>query len=297
MKKIIDLHVHTNMSDGKFSPKEIIDIAKKNNVSVISICDHDTVLAYDDELFEYAKLNNIVVIPGVEVSARLNNIGIHVLGYNFDVNNQELRDKLCLLRNARNDYLYKVSDKLMNLGYVVNLEELVKNEIVTKAHIALDVINNSDNNDKLVQVFGHVPTKGEFIETIMNEGCPAYVEKMSITPKEVASLIKKAGGKVVLAHPVAYTREDNLTIEDILNIVNDMKPDGIEANYIYVDRNKNKINEISKWREFAGDNNLIATIGSDFHDDDVIYPDVGLINENLEFDDFYTDNIINSLLK
>ena len=91
MRKLIDLHIHTNISDGMFSPKEVIDEAYRNNASVISITDHDTIDAYTDEIFEYAKSKNIILIPGVEISAKAERSGVHILGYNFDINNRAFR--------------------------------------------------------------------------------------------------------------------------------------------------------------------------------------------------------------
>lgn len=293
----IDLHIHSNYSDGKFSPKEIIDMAKQNNVKYISITDHDNVDAYTDELFDYANKNNVTLIIGVEISTKTDRCGIHVLGYNYDLNNKELKDQLCKLRNARHDYLRKVSNKLSNLGFIVNTNELDKIDSVTKGHIANDVVNNKSNEEQLIKFFGHLPNKGEFIETIMNEGCPAYVKKESITPKEAAKLIKNAGGKAVLAHPVAYTYEDNLTTEDIEIIVKDMNPDGLEANYIYVRKCENrKIDEIDKWKHFAKDNKLFETIGSDFHDFNGLSPEIGLINEKITYDEVFVNNIIDNLM-
>ena len=215
MEKLIDLHIHTVCSDGVLTPKEVIDEALANKVSTIAICDHDTIEAYNEELFEYAKEKNIKLILGVEISTKTKKCGIHVLGYNFDLNNKELREKLYNLRNARHIYLRNVAKKLEELGYKVAVDELDKIDAVTKAHIANDVIGNKENETKLKEVFGYVPQMGEFIETIMNEGCPAYVKKETISPKEASSLIHKAGGKVILAHPVAYSYEDNLTEEDI----------------------------------------------------------------------------------
>ncbi len=293
----IDLHIHSNYSDGKFSPKEIIDMAKQNNVKYISITDHDNVDAYTDELFDYANKNNISLIPGVEISTKTDRCGIHVLGYNYDLNNKELKDQLCKQRNARHDYLRKVSNKLSNLGFIVNTNELDKIDSVTKGHIANDVVNNKNNKEQLIKFFGHLPNKGEFIETIMNEGCPAYVKKESITPKEAAKLIKNAGGKAVLAHPVAYTYEDNLTKEDIEKIVKDMNPDGLEANYIYFRKCENrKINEIDKWKQFAKDHKLFETIGSDFHDFNNLSPEIGLINEKIIYNETFVNNIIDNLI-
>ena len=292
MEKIIDLHIHTNVSDGALTPKEIIDEAIKNNLHTIAIADHDTIDAYTNDLYDYAQEKNINLINAVEISTKINKAGIHVLGYNFDMNNKKLLDKLSLLRNARHDYLFNVAKKLNDLGYKVNTDELDKIEAVTKAHISLDVVNNKDNEQVLLTNFGHIPSKGEFIETIMNENCPAYVKKETITPTEAAELIRQANGKVILAHPVAYTYEDNLTDEEIISIIKDMKADGIEANYIYIDRNNNKINDIEKWNKIAKKLNLITTIGSDFHNFDNIHPVIGLINEDINI----TLNDINNIL-
>ena len=280
MDKIIDLHIHTNKSDGALSPREVVEEAIKNRVSAIAIADHDTIDAYSDELFDYAEANNIILVPAVEISTKTKKCGIHVLGYNFDLNDQNFREKLEKLRNARHDYLYGVSEKLEELGYKVNVDELDKIEAVTKAHISLDVISNKENEEILMKNFGHIPNKGEFIETVMNEGCPAYVKKVTITPSEAADLIRSAGGKAVLAHPVAYSYEDGLTEDDILELVKDMKVDAIEGNYLYVDRNDMMHDDTDKWNTFAKNNNLISTIGSDFHNKDGLRPEIGFRNTN-----------------
>ena len=278
MDKIIDLHIHTNKSDGALSPREVVEEAIKNRVSAIAIADHDTIDAYSDELFDYAEANNIILVPAVEISTKTKKCGIHVLGYNFDLNDQNFREKLEKLRNARHDYLYGVSEKLEELGYKVNVDELDKIEAVTKAHISLDVISNKENEEILMKNFGHIPNKGEFIETVMNEGCPAYVKKVTITPSEAADLIRSAGGKAVLAHPVAYSYEDGLTEDDILELVKDMKVDAIEGNYLYVGRNDMMHDDTDKWNTFAKNYNLISTIGSDFHNKDGLRPEIGFRN-------------------
>lgn len=295
MLKRIDLHIHTTISDGELTPKQVIDEADKNGVSVIAIADHDTIQAYNDELFEYAKSKNIEIIPAVEISTKANKAGIHVLGYNFDLNDITMQEKLYKVRNARHDYLHNVAEKLKTLGYTLNVEKLDKVDAVTKAHIALDVVENDNNKEILLKQFGHIPNKGEFIETIMNENCPAYVKKESLTPKQVADIIREANGKVVLAHPVAYVYEDSLIDEDILNIINEMKPDGLEANYLYVDRNNKEINEIDKWNKFAKEHNLFVTAGSDFHNKDGIRPEIGFVNKDFAIQEETIKEIINNL--
>lgn len=297
MAKRIDLHIHTNVSDGALTPKEVIDEAVKNNVSIIAISDHDTIDAYNDELFLYAKSKNIQLINAVEISTKIEKAGIHVLGYNFDMDSQDFRDSLYKLRNARHIYLHDVAKKLIELGYKINVDKLDEIEAVTKAHIALDIINNEENEKKLLAEFGHIPNKGEFIETIMNENCPAYVRKKTCTPKEAAEIIRKAGGKVVLAHPVAYIHEDNLTDDDIQNIVDEMKTDGIEAYYLYVDRNNQKFDESEKWNNFAKRNNLFVTIGSDFHNKDGIHPEIGFPNDEIELNENVVDEMVSNIIK
>lgn len=120
-------------------------------------------------------------------------------------------------------------------------------------------------------------------------------KKETVTPKEAAEMIRKANGKVVLAHPVAYVHEDNFTDEDILNIINEMKPDGLEANYLYVDRNNNIFDETEKWNKFAKENNLFVTVGSDFHNKDGIRPEIGFANTNFVLEDNVVDEIIKNL--
>lgn len=295
MEKIIDLHVHTNISDGALTPKEVIDEAANNNVSVLAIADHDIIDAYTDNLFNYAKEKKIEIIPAVEISTKTKKCGIHVLGYNIDINSEKLKNKLFELRNIRHKYLHDVSKALNDIGYKIDTDELDKIEAVTKAHIARDVIKHEENKDLLMKDFGHIPEMGEFIETIMNEGCKAYVKKDTVSPKDAANIIRAAGGKVVLAHPVAYKHEDNLTDEDILELVKETKADAIEANYIYINRDGVKINEVEKWNKFAKENGLLTTIGSDFHNFNKNSPIIGLINEDINLTNEEIEKILNNL--
>ena len=149
----------------------------------------------------------------------------------------------------------------------------------------------------LIKTFGYVPNRGEFIETIMNEGCPAYVKKATVTPKEAAEVIRKAGGKAVLAHPVGFKYEDDLEIKDVQKIVDKMNPDGIEANYLYVDRNDNRVDEVKKWREFAKKNNKFVTIGSDFHKKDGLRPEIGFVNWDIDLTTKEVEEILNNIIE
>ena len=291
----IDLHIHTIKSDGSLTPREIIDEAYKNGVKFLAITDHDTLGAYSEDLFDYAKQHGITIIVGVEISTKYNGKGFHVLGYNFDYKNNELNALLAKIRAIRSKYLIDVERKLADLGYVLNIEKLKNVESVTKANIALDIVENKLNEKILIETFGFVPSRGVFIETILNSGCPAYVRKEAISPKEASEAIKNAGGKVVLAHPVVYDKKDKIPTEMIEEVIHSMEIDGIEANYIYYDKNLNRFNDIQKWNEFAEHHGLFVTIGSDFHMDDGVKVKIGFVNQDFSLSDQQVDEILKNL--
>lgn len=290
----IDLHIHTNNSDGEKSFYEIIDMAKKNDIKTISVTDHDTISGYTKHNIEYARKKGIKLITGVEISTKTKKCGIHILGYSIDIMNKNLNIELDKLRNSRHIYLKEVTRVLRKIGYVVNYNKLSKIEAVTKAHIADNIVNNPKNKKKLISEFGFIPNKGLFIETLMNEGQKAFIRKNSITPNEAAKIIRDAGGIVVLAHPMAYTYEDNLTDNEIISIIKDINADGIESYYIYVDKNNKVINDVDKWAHIANKHSLFSTIGSDFHKEDGIRPTIGLENVINQLEIVNSDSILSN---
>lgn len=296
MSKIIDLHIHTNCSDGKFSPLEIIDMAKNNNVSIIAIADHDTLKAYNEVVFLYAAKKDIQLINAVEISTKFEGYGIHILGYGFDLKNKELLKMIEKAENARLNYLLEVSEKLEQFGFIVNLDNLKNFPSVTKYHIANEVIQNQKNDKLINNIFHKVPSIGEFIETIMNENCPCFVKKYCPTPKKISEIIKQAGGKVVIAHPVAYIYENGFTIKDVEDLIKEIKPWGIESYYWYVDKFGKVINEVEKWKDVANKYGLVNTIGSDFHTFSPNNAVLGLLNTDLSLNEEELTNILEVLL-
>lgn len=291
---IIDLHTHSTCSDGTLSPKQIIDRAIENGVKIISITDHDSISAYIPELIRYAGDRGVTLVKGIEFSTKAKGVGFHILGYNIDLDNRCLKETINNLQNARKNYLLDVSKKLEELNYCVEVDKLLTLPSITKSHISANIVGNPKNEEELIKVFGYIPSKGEFIETIMNEGCPAYTPKFGITPKEASDIIHSAGGVVILAHPVAYTHEDNLSTQEIMEVALDIGADGIEGNYLYVDSKNIPYNECEFWNEQAKNNNLVSTIGSDFHRVDTIRPEIGLSTYHLSNDNL---KAIKKLLK
>lgn len=278
--------MHSTCSDGVLSPKQIIDRAVENGVKIISITDHDSISAYTPELVKYAKDCDITLIKGIEFSTKFKGIGFHILGYNVNLENNLLKEAVDKLKNSRKNYLFDVSKKLEELNYVVDTDKLMTLPTITKSHISANIVGNSKNKEELLKTFGYIPNKGEFIEAIMNEGCPAYTPKFGITPKEASEIIRDAGGVVVLAHPVAYVHEDKLSPSEIMEVAFDIDADGIEGNYLYVDSKNIPFDECAFWNEQAKENNFVSTIGSDFHRNDGIRPEIGLSSYNLSEENF-----------
>lgn len=100
-----------------------------------------------------------------------------------------------------------------------------------------------------------------------------------------------------MAHPIAYANEDGLTEDDIQKIVDDMKPDGIEAYYFHTDCNNQRHDESERWCEFAKRNGLFVTVSSDFHFKDGIRPEIGLVNTDLKLDDDVVDEMIRNIIE
>ena len=120
MERIIDLHIHTNLSDGAFSPKEIIELARNNNLSVIAIADHDSTMAYTTETFDFAEKNNITLIPAVEMSTRYAGVGIHVLGYNINLNNNFI-SKFTEFKKQSISFMLIIGRQFINFAFVTKI--------------------------------------------------------------------------------------------------------------------------------------------------------------------------------
>lgn len=275
----IDFHIHSCYSDGKLTPYEIVNLASEREIKYISITDHDTIKAYSDDLFVYANKKKVHLVSGVELSTQKGHRRFHILGYNIDLKNIRLIRHLQQMQISRTLYLDNVANKLKQHGFVLDKASLKNIESVTKAHIAQAVIDNPLNAKKLNEIFKTIPQRGMFIETLLNEGCPCYVKREMITPAQAARIIRGAGGIVVLAHPVAYLYENNMSIEEVANVVTSIKADGLETKYLYVDKDNRHVYDNHAWHQFAKDNNLIETSGSDFHFHDDIHPDLGELNE------------------
>lgn len=234
-----DLHIHTNASDGKFTIEEVIEKAKKANLDVISITDHDCF----DSALKAINRTDIEVILGIELSTTLNGESIHILGYfNSDADLENLNIVLENQLVNRRKRAFKIIEKLDKLYNIkLDLNEFIDIKSITRGSICRAIINQGYHYDQKI-IFGQM----------IGAGCPAYIPSTKISSKEGIDLIHSANGLAVIAHPMDIKKNN---IENIIKL----GIDGIEAIYPHQEEKREKYCHIAK------KHNLFITAGSDFH--------------------------------
>ncbi|MDD5190642.1 MAG: PHP domain-containing protein [Dehalococcoidales bacterium] len=243
----IDLHIHTNASDGKYSPAEIVRKAAGLGLEAIAISDHDTVNGIKPALEaaqEFPKLN---LIPAVELSTDVPSGEIHVLGYYIDYTNEEFEANLSNMRSSRLDRAHKIIAKLAELGMKIDydrVQQIAGTGTLGRPHIAQALMEK-----------GYIQDFKEAFSKYIGHGGPAYVERDKLTPVEAVQLIGHTGGLPVLAHP--------LTAGNVENIILELKPAGLVGMEVYYAAYA--FEEVSPLLGLAYKHGLIATGGTDYH--------------------------------
>jgi predicted metal-dependent phosphoesterase TrpH len=197
-----DLHVHSTYSDGFFSPQELIQRARKCNLSVISLTDHDHVGGIA-EAIEEGKRYGIEVVPGVELSVALNDKDIHLLAYFFDYTDKHLLDYLAFFRHERLKRAERIVQKLNNINIPLKINSVLEQAgigSVGRPHIASALVEE-----------GLIDSYHDAFMRYIGVGAPAYEKKYQLSPKEATKLVSDAGGLTFLAHPGKYTTEFELS--------------------------------------------------------------------------------------
>jgi predicted metal-dependent phosphoesterase TrpH len=257
---LIDLHSHSNCSDGSATPAELIRLAASAGARAVAITDHDTI----DGLREgrsAAEEAGIEFVAGVEISADFQPGTMHILGYCFDPSSKELNHALEKLRLARRERNPQIAARLQGLGLDINYEEvasLAGNEVVGRPHFA-----------SLMVTKGYVKSIKEAFDRFLAKGGPAYVEKRRLSPAASIDLIRGAGGVAILAHPYQLKLSDQDTEQEIRRL-KEVGLDGIEAIYsrlTLVDR--------ERYARLAGQVGMLVSGGSDFHGS--FKPDINIV--------------------
>ena len=244
-KDYVDLHLHTTASDGSFTPEEVVVKAEQLGFSAIAITDHDTVQGIEVALQKAEQLN-LEVVPGIEINTDYANTEVHVLGYYIDYKNSALLNKLKELKESRYERTKKIVAKLNNLGIEIDFDEvlsLADGAAIGRSHIAQVILDK-----------GYVQNWSQVFDKYIGCQAPAYVERERLDVKGAINLIKKANGVPVIAHP-GLINNDKLFAEFIK-----WGAEGIEV--FHTEHNKQ---EQLKYLEFANENKLLITGGSDCH--------------------------------
>ena len=243
-----DLHMHTTFSDGRLTPEEIIAAAKEAGLSYIAITDHDTVDGVR-ELYEQGRIpqKDLQVLAGIELSSAVDGHDVHILGYGIDIYNQELREKLEEVAEARWMRFEQMITKLQELGYDISEADVLTlagvSRSIGRSHVARTLVKK-----------GQVESVREVFSNLLDRGCPAYVARFRLTPEECVSLIRTAGGLPVLAHPTLV--KDDALVKELLAL--DFA--GMEVFYPQHDAA-----DTARYLAMAQEHGLFVTGGSDYH--------------------------------
>lgn len=252
----IDLHIHSNASDGTCSPLDILRQAQGLGLGAVAITDHD---AIDGSLVavRHAAEHHLDCLSGVEISAAYppafdHGGSLHILGYGFQSDNPELNAALARLQQARRDRNPQIFARLRAQGFDLSLTEISKkdsNMQVGRPHIA----------DLMVKK-GYVRSIDEAFDRYLGKGRPAYVDKYRLAAREAIDLLRNAGGVPVLAHPYLIRMDATEGLAALVRALEGMGLMGIEVFYPEHPRAM-----VSLYRDLAKRHGLLMTGGTDFH--------------------------------
>jgi predicted metal-dependent phosphoesterase TrpH len=268
---IIDLHIHSkSCSDGNLTVEELVKEAKIRNIGLISITDHDSI-GCQGKAMALARKNGIRYVSGVELNVAFSHpryrkgklISLDFLGYQFNIKNEELKNKLQKIGEYREERAAKILDKINAEFEKERIEKLTKNDL-RKIRDSVDgVLGRPHIADYLVRK-GIVRTKQEAFDKYLVK---CNVPKYPLYIKEASRLVRDAGGIIVLAHPndphgtslaeltKSLHKQTEIIEESILSYI-----DGVECWH-----SRNDAVTTNHYIKFAKKHGLILTGGSDCH--------------------------------
>lgn len=259
---LVDLHIHTYYSDGTMSPKEVVEDAKRKNLGIIAITDHDVLDSYEELKVEAEKVG-IIAIRGVEIDSIFEGHLVHLLAYKFEDN-----EKLFKLINHAKEQLLETS---------IELIRRMENDY---EGISLEDYNSYEYERRkggwkgIHYLHDRKITEGLFDGVKFYGKYDCGHEKFAFpSVGEVCNTVHDANGYVVLAHPCNYYSNKNK--EDILEKLEILKSLGIDGVECYYPANSDLMTNTCL--EFCKDNNLIITAGSDGHGD------FGAVSKGIEY--------------
>lgn len=252
---MIDLHVHTKISDNSYTVREIIGMACEKGITHIAITDHDTTMGLNEAILIGHEMK-VSIIPGIEISAfdYKNNKRVHILGLFIEPCHPSL-ERLCApIEESRNESSYKMVKKLIEIGYVITWEEVKKyaegSTGVYKQHIMHALLNKGYCSGIYCELYKKLFKS----EDSLDSGETALIIPSYADAKDAIKAVREAGGIAVLAHPGQFGNYDS--IEEWVKL-------GLEGLEVY--HGSHSVDNVERLLEYAKKYNLVVTGGSDFH--------------------------------
>ncbi len=254
--KRIDLHSHTNCSDGGLSPQSLIDRASNYQIDVLAITDHDTVAALDIADNYIAEKNiPLKLIHGIEISTMWQGFEIHIVGLNIDKQDGTLKALISAQQQAREERALMMGEKLAKCGFPTIYDDakaLAGEGSITRAHFA-KVLYQQGHVSNMQQAFDkYIGKKG-------SKGQRAYVKPGWCSIAEAIEVIHSAGGSAVMAHPIRY----DLSAKWLRRLIVDFTQAG--GNALEVVLPQMSPEQRKKMLNYCLEYDLHASMGSDFH--------------------------------
>jgi len=248
---MIDLHSHTDQSDGTFTAAELVNEAVRVGLSALSITDHDTFAGYDLAV-PLAKAAGIDLVCGIELSTRYGGGSVHLLSYfPWSPPSAEFRSWLGFLLESRRDRNRRLIDKLRSLGVDITLAEVetMGRSLTGRPHFARVLVNK-----------GYATDIQDAFDKYLDESARGYVQRQEVPIEEAIERVVAAGGIASLAHPVRVARNNWAKLAEYVGAMAAMGMGAIE-----VWHSDHTPENVAYYRSLAERFGLAATGGSDFH--------------------------------
>lgn len=254
--KAVDLHTHSNKSDGSFSPAELVDYAVAKGLSAVALTDHDTIdgleeaVSHADALRQVGK-PSVEVVPGIEFSTKHEGQDVHIVGLYIAYDAPEFRSKLQEFVDSRTGRNIKMCRNLNEAGIDITYEKLQERNpdaVITRAHYASYLFEE-----------GYVRNRQEAFAKYLGDHTKYFVPREKVTPTQAVSLILQVGGIPILAHPPLY-HMGRERLDSLVSALKDAGLMGIESIYsTYTNQDERDM------RRLADKYDLLQSGGSDFH--------------------------------
>lgn len=262
----IDLHTHSNCSDGSMTPTELVAHAAERGLKAIALSDHDTVAGIDEAL-RAGKRYGVEVVPAIEFSVQ-SDTETHILGLYIDHNGKLIKEALENINSVRWQRTVNTCNKLRELGFDVTLEEamaIAPSGIIGRAHFA-----------RILAEKGYIQSVKEGFDKYLANGRPAYDGTQYLTAEAAVKLINDLGGVSFVAHP-HLIRLDDATLRAFLIKLKSYGLCGIEGYY-----NEYTPEMESYFQYLAKELNLEISGGTDYHAKMKPHIEIGIGQGNMQ---------------